>query len=150
MTPRAVRAASPAADRLPDVSKNWPLRYLVTNSGWGTGMDVRPNPGIGFPGYANYFPVTRGMPQPPSIRHPVGPGAGPDPVSGRAALRRAAVRAGRHAAVSGPAAGAAAGQAARARPAAGGIGAVRAAVPRDASDCRLHQPPTATTGCHRT
>jgi len=26
--------------------------------GFGTGMDIRPNPGIGFPGYADYLPVT--------------------------------------------------------------------------------------------
>jgi hypothetical protein len=41
----------PGCGSLPDVSKNFPQRYLVTNTGWGTGMDVRPNPGIGFPGY---------------------------------------------------------------------------------------------------
>jgi phospholipid/cholesterol/gamma-HCH transport system substrate-binding protein len=69
----------PGCGSLPDVSKNFPQRYLVTNSGWGTGMDVRPNPGIGFPGYVDYFPVTRGTPQPPSIRHPGGPAPGPVP-----------------------------------------------------------------------
>ncbi|SPM34976.1 MCE-family protein MCE3A [Mycobacterium rhizamassiliense] len=67
----------PGCGSLPDVAKNWPQRYLVTDSGWGTGMDVRPNPGIGFPGYTNYFPVTRGTPQPPSIRHPSDPAPGP-------------------------------------------------------------------------
>jgi phospholipid/cholesterol/gamma-HCH transport system substrate-binding protein len=69
----------PGCGSLPDVAKNFPQRYLVTNSGWGTGMDVRPNPGIGFPGYVDYFPVTRGTPQPPSIRHPGGPAPGPVP-----------------------------------------------------------------------
>jgi phospholipid/cholesterol/gamma-HCH transport system substrate-binding protein len=69
----------PGCGSLPDVSKNFPQRYLVTNSGWGTGMDVRPNPGIGFPGYVDYFPVTRGTPRPPSIRHPGGPAPGPVP-----------------------------------------------------------------------
>ncbi|ORV50428.1 MULTISPECIES: MCE family protein [Mycobacterium] len=69
----------PGCGSLPDVAKNWPQRYLVTDSGWGTGMDVRPNPGIGFPGYVDYLPVTRGTPQPPSIRHPGGPAPGPVP-----------------------------------------------------------------------
>jgi phospholipid/cholesterol/gamma-HCH transport system substrate-binding protein len=72
----------PGCGSLPDVAKNFPQRYLVTNSGWGTGMDVRPNPGIGFPGYVDYFPVTRGVPQPPSIRHPGGPAPGPIPYPG--------------------------------------------------------------------
>ncbi|WP_459953151.1 MCE family protein, partial [Mycobacterium avium] len=67
----------PGCGSLPDVAKNWPQRYLVTDSGWGTGVDVRPNPGIGFPGYVDYFPVTRGTPQPPSIRHTAGPAPGP-------------------------------------------------------------------------
>lgn len=72
----------PGCGSLPDVGKNFPQRYLVTDTGFGTGMDVRPNPGIGFPGWANYFPVTRGIPEPPSIRHP-GPGApGPIPYPG--------------------------------------------------------------------
>ena len=51
-------------------------------SGWGTGVDVRPNPGIGFPGYANYFPTTRGVPEPPSIRNGNGPAPGPIPYPG--------------------------------------------------------------------
>ncbi len=72
----------PGCGSLPDVSKNWPVRYLVTNSGWGTGVDVRPNPGIGFPGYANYFPTTRGVPEPPSIRNGNGPAPGPIPYPG--------------------------------------------------------------------
>lgn len=72
----------PGCGSLPDVSKNFPQRYLVTNSGWGTGMDLRPNPGIGFPGYVDYFPVTRGTPQPPSLRHPGGPAPGPIPYPG--------------------------------------------------------------------
>lgn len=69
----------PGCGSLPDVAKNFPQRYLVTNTGWGTGVDERPNPGIGIPGYADYFPVTRGIPQPPSIRHPGGPAPGPVP-----------------------------------------------------------------------
>jgi phospholipid/cholesterol/gamma-HCH transport system substrate-binding protein len=54
----------------------------VTNTGWGTGLDVRPNPGIGFPGYIDYFPVTRAMPKPPSIRHTGPPAPGPIPYPG--------------------------------------------------------------------
>ncbi|MDT5291268.1 MAG: phospholipid/cholesterol/gamma-HCH transport system substrate-binding protein, partial [Mycobacterium sp.] len=65
-----------------DVAQNWPVRYLATNTGWGTGLDVRPNPGIGFPGYADYLPVTRGVPEPPSIRYPGGPAPGPIPYPG--------------------------------------------------------------------
>lgn len=72
----------PGCAGLPDVSKNWPVRYLVTNSGWGGGVEVRPNPGIGFPGYANYFPGTRAVPEPPSIRNRNGPAPGPIPYPG--------------------------------------------------------------------
>jgi phospholipid/cholesterol/gamma-HCH transport system substrate-binding protein len=72
----------PGCGSLPDVTKNWPVRYLVTDTGYGTGMDIRPNPGIGFPGYANYLPVTRGVPEPPSIRYPGGPAPGPIPYPG--------------------------------------------------------------------
>jgi phospholipid/cholesterol/gamma-HCH transport system substrate-binding protein len=72
----------PSCGSLPDVAANFPQRYLVTNTGWGTGMDLRPNPGIGFPGYADYFPTTRAIPQPPSIRHPGGPAPGPIPYPG--------------------------------------------------------------------
>ena len=72
----------PGCGSLPDVSKNWPVRHLVTNSGWGTGVDVRPNPGIGFPGFADYFPVTRGTPKPPSYRNLAGPAPGPVPYPG--------------------------------------------------------------------
>jgi phospholipid/cholesterol/gamma-HCH transport system substrate-binding protein len=72
----------PGCGSLPDVAKNWPVRYLVTNTGWGTGNDMRVNPGIGFPGFANYFPVTRGTPKPPSIRNGNGPAPGPIPYPG--------------------------------------------------------------------
>jgi phospholipid/cholesterol/gamma-HCH transport system substrate-binding protein len=69
----------PSCGSLPDASLNFPVRYLVTNSGWGTGLDLRPNPGIGFPGYANYFPVTRGVPEPPKISDIGPPAPGPAP-----------------------------------------------------------------------
>jgi len=73
---------APGCGSLPDVSKNFPQRYLVTNTGWGTGLDVRPNPGIGFPGYVDYLPSTRAVPQPPSMRYPGGPAPGPIPYPG--------------------------------------------------------------------
>ncbi|MGA5465602.1 MCE family protein [Mycobacterium sp. NPDC050041] len=69
----------PSCGSLPDVSKNFPVKYLVTDTGFGTGLDVRPNPGIGFPGFANYFPVTKAVPEPPRIRYPGGPAPGPLP-----------------------------------------------------------------------
>jgi phospholipid/cholesterol/gamma-HCH transport system substrate-binding protein len=69
----------PSCGSLPDVSKNFPVKYLVTDTGFGTGLDIRPNPGIGFPGIANYFPVTKGTPEPPKIRYPGGPAPGPLP-----------------------------------------------------------------------
>lgn len=72
----------PSCGSLPDVAQNFPKRYLVTDTGWGTGLDMRPNPGIGIPGYANYFPGTRAVPEPPSIRHPGGPAPGPIPYPG--------------------------------------------------------------------
>jgi phospholipid/cholesterol/gamma-HCH transport system substrate-binding protein len=72
----------PGCGSLPDVAANWPVRYLVADTGFGTGMDIRPNPGIGFPGYADYLPVTRAVPEPPSIRYPGGPAPGPIPYPG--------------------------------------------------------------------
>ncbi len=75
----------PGCGSLPDVAENFPVRALVTNTGWGAGLDNRPNPGIGFPGWANYFPVTRGIPEPPSIRNHGGPAPGPLPHPGEPA-----------------------------------------------------------------
>ncbi len=73
----------PSCGSLPDVAKNWPVRNLVTNTGFGTGMDWRPNPGIGFPAWADYLPVTRAVPEPPSIRNLFGgPAPGPIPYPG--------------------------------------------------------------------
>jgi phospholipid/cholesterol/gamma-HCH transport system substrate-binding protein len=71
----------PGCGSLPIPDNNWPVRALVTNTGWGTGVDIRPNPGIGFPGYANYLPVTRGVPEPPSVRNLFG-GPAPGPNAG--------------------------------------------------------------------
>ena len=71
----------PGCGSLPDASKNFPVRYLVTNTGWGTGLDVRPNPGIAHPWWLNYFPVTKAVPEPPRIF--TGPPAiGPVPYPG--------------------------------------------------------------------
>lgn len=69
----------PGCGSLPDPTKQFPTRALVTNTGWGTGNDIRINPGVGFPGWANYFPVTRGVPEPPSVRNLFG-GPAPPPV----------------------------------------------------------------------
>jgi len=69
----------PSCGSLPDGSKMWPVRQLVTNTGWGTGMDIRPNPGVAAQTcYANFLPVTRAVPEPPSIRDCLpGPAIGP-------------------------------------------------------------------------
>ncbi|WP_205875635.1 MCE family protein [Mycobacterium camsae] len=72
----------PGCGSLPDVTKSFPVRQLITNTGWGTGTDIRVNPGIGFPGWANYLPVTRAIPEPPSVRYPGGPAPGPVPYPG--------------------------------------------------------------------
>lgn len=69
----------PGCGSLPDVAKMFPNRYVVTNTGWGTGLDMRPNPGIGNPCWINFFPVTRAVPQEPSIRQCL-PGPAPGPV----------------------------------------------------------------------
>jgi phospholipid/cholesterol/gamma-HCH transport system substrate-binding protein len=71
----------PGCGSLPDVSKQWPVRALVTDTGWGTGLDIRPNPGIGHPWFGNYFPVTKGTPEPPRYYGdgPVAPGPIPYP-----------------------------------------------------------------------
>jgi phospholipid/cholesterol/gamma-HCH transport system substrate-binding protein len=78
----------PGCGSLPDASKNFPVRHLVTNTGWGTGIDVRPNPGIGHPWWINFLPTTRAVPEPPSVRGaqrdaPLGgPAPGPIPYPG--------------------------------------------------------------------
>ena len=72
----------PGCGSLPEVTKNWPVRALVTNTGWGTGVDIRPNPGIGHPFYADYLPATRANPQPPSLRGQGPQAPGPIPYPG--------------------------------------------------------------------
>lgn len=66
----------PSCGSLPDAYYDFPVRQLVTNTGWGTGMDIRPNPGLGHPCFANYFPVTRAVPQDPTYRCPGLPSPG--------------------------------------------------------------------------
>src|SRR5262249_54931581 len=70
----------PSCGSLPYTDKMYPVRQLVTNTGWGTGIDIRPNPGIGHPCYADYLPATRAVPEPPSIRMCL-PGPAPGPLS---------------------------------------------------------------------
>ncbi|BBX58960.1 mce related protein [Mycobacterium shottsii] len=71
---------APGCGSLPDATKNFPVRQLVTDTGWGTGLDIRPNPGIGHPCWADYLPVTRAVPQPTSVRPCLpGPAIGPNP-----------------------------------------------------------------------
>jgi phospholipid/cholesterol/gamma-HCH transport system substrate-binding protein len=72
----------PGCGSLPDVSRQWPVRALVTNTGWGTGLDIRPNPGLGSPMFANYFPVTKGTPEPPRYYGLPAPAPGPIPYPG--------------------------------------------------------------------
>ncbi|TDO18070.1 phospholipid/cholesterol/gamma-HCH transport system substrate-binding protein [Mycobacterium sp. BK086] len=69
----------PGCGSMPDPTKNFPVRQLVTNTGWGTGLDIRPNPGLGHPCWADWFPVTRATPKQPSIRQCL-PGPAPGPV----------------------------------------------------------------------
>ncbi|KAB7754754.1 MCE family protein [Mycolicibacterium phlei] len=72
----------PSCGSLPDVAEKWPVRQLVTNTGWGTGLDIRPNPGIGNPWFTNFFPTTRAVPEAPHEHHLPGPAIGPVPYPG--------------------------------------------------------------------
>ncbi|MGH3675764.1 MAG: MCE family protein [Mycobacterium sp.] len=58
----------PGCGSLPDASKNFPVRQLVTNTGWGGGVDIRQNIGLGHPCWVNFFPVTRVVPESQSVR----------------------------------------------------------------------------------
>jgi phospholipid/cholesterol/gamma-HCH transport system substrate-binding protein len=70
----------PGCGSLPDVAKNFPVRQLITNTGFGRGLDWRPNPGIGRTCSADYFPVTRAIPEPPHVGQCLpGPAPGPPP-----------------------------------------------------------------------
>jgi phospholipid/cholesterol/gamma-HCH transport system substrate-binding protein len=72
----------PGCGSLPDVRNNYPVRGLVDNTGWGTGLDMRPNPGIGHPWFANYFPATRAVPETPYFLGIGPPAIGPIPYPG--------------------------------------------------------------------
>lgn len=73
----------PGCGSLPDPTTNFPVRQLVTNTGWGTGLDIRTNPGVGQYCYADYFRATRPVPLPPAIRQCLpGPAIGPQPDPG--------------------------------------------------------------------
>lgn len=73
----------PGCGSLPDPRKNFPVRQLITNTGWGAGLDWRPNPGIGSPCFINYLPAGRGYPQKPFLRMCMpGPAPGPVPYPG--------------------------------------------------------------------
>ena len=73
-------AGKPGCGSLPDPTKNFPVRQLITNTGWGTGLDTRPNPGIGHPCYSSFFWVTHGYPGPATYRRCIpGPAVGPEP-----------------------------------------------------------------------
>jgi phospholipid/cholesterol/gamma-HCH transport system substrate-binding protein len=72
----------PGCGSLPDASKQFPVRQLITNTGFGTGLDHRPNPGIGNPAWVNWLPTTRAVPEPPSVRGYGAPAIGPVPYPG--------------------------------------------------------------------
>ncbi len=73
----------PGCGSLPDVAKNFPVRQLITNTGYGTGLDWRPNPGIGQTCSVDYFPVTRAIPEAPHVGQCLpGPAPGPPPYPG--------------------------------------------------------------------
>ncbi|WP_159229791.1 MCE family protein, partial [Mycolicibacterium vanbaalenii] len=72
----------PSCGSLPDASKMFPVRQLITNTGWGTGLDIRPNPGIGHPFLENLFPVTKAIPEPPRVWLDGPPAIGPVPYPG--------------------------------------------------------------------
>jgi phospholipid/cholesterol/gamma-HCH transport system substrate-binding protein len=72
----------PGCGSLPDVAKAFPVKYLVTNTGFGTGLDMRPNPGIAHPWFLDFFPVTRAVPEKPLIVGDGPPAIGPVPYPG--------------------------------------------------------------------
>lgn len=56
----------PSCGSLPDPSANFPVRALVTDTGWGAAPDeIRTSPWVGNPWWANYFPTTKNPPEPP-------------------------------------------------------------------------------------
>ncbi len=56
----------PSCGSLPDPSANYPVRQLVTDTGWGAAPnEIRTNLATGNPWWANYFPTTKNPPGPP-------------------------------------------------------------------------------------
>jgi phospholipid/cholesterol/gamma-HCH transport system substrate-binding protein len=56
----------PSCGSLPDPSANYPVRQLVTDTGWGTEPnEIRTNLATGNPWWSNYFPTTKNPPEPP-------------------------------------------------------------------------------------
>lgn len=71
----------PGCGSLPIAPNNFPVKQLVTDTGWGTAPnEIRTNPGIGHPFLVNNFPVTRGVPQPPAYHGSGPPAPGPFPM----------------------------------------------------------------------
>ena len=98
--PRAARAANRAAVRCRTPPRTSRCASWSPTPAGAPALDIRPNPGIGQPWWVDFFPVTRAVPEPPSIRDSCRPAIGPVPARG-AALRGAAVRPRRGAAVAG-------------------------------------------------
>jgi phospholipid/cholesterol/gamma-HCH transport system substrate-binding protein len=60
----------PSCGSLPDPSANFPVRALVTDTGWGAAPDeIRTTPWVGNPWWANYFPTTKNPPEPPRFNY---------------------------------------------------------------------------------
>jgi phospholipid/cholesterol/gamma-HCH transport system substrate-binding protein len=56
----------PSCGSLPDPSANFPVRALVTDTGWGAAPnEIRTNVAAGNPWWANYFPTTKNPPEGP-------------------------------------------------------------------------------------
>lgn len=56
----------PSCGSLPDPSANYPVKALVTDTGWGTEPnEIRTNMAVGNPWWSNYFPTTKNPPEPP-------------------------------------------------------------------------------------
>lgn len=71
----------PGCGSLPIAPNNFPVKQLVTDTGWGAAPnEIRTNPGIGHPYWVNKFPVTRAVPEPPSYRGSGPPAPGPFPI----------------------------------------------------------------------
>ncbi|SKF64281.1 MCE family protein [Mycobacteroides abscessus] len=72
----------PGCGSLPRPDLNFPIRALVTNTGYGTGLDLRPNPGPAHPFGVNFFPATKDNPEAPRVYGEGPPAIGPVPYPG--------------------------------------------------------------------